>query len=63
MAADGLEHGYTEFLERVAVVTFTEVKRVVADGMREVELLVYLVYQILSVSVLLQALGMFLLDR
>lgn len=44
MAADYLEHGYTEFLKRIAVVTFAQVKFVVADGMRDVELGVYLFY-------------------
>ena len=42
MAADDLEHGYTEFLERIAVVTFAQVKFVVADWMRDLELRVYL---------------------
>ena len=27
MAADHLEHGYTEFLKRIAVVTFAQVKQ------------------------------------
>lgn len=44
MVVDGFEYGYIEFLERVVVVTFIEVKRVVVDGMREVELFVYFVY-------------------
>jgi len=41
VAADDLEHGYTEFLECIAVVTFAQVK-LVADGVRDVELRVYL---------------------
>ena len=61
MAADGLQHGYIEFLKRVAVITFTEVIRVIANGMRDVELLVYFIYHCLSVGILLQALGVFLL--
>ena len=44
MAADDLEHSYTEFLEHIAVVTFAQVKLVVADGMRDVELRVYFFY-------------------
>ena len=44
MAADDLKHGYTEFLERIAVVTFAQVKFVVADGMQDFELRVYLFY-------------------
>ena len=44
MATDDLEHGYTEFVKRIALVTFTQVKFVVADGMRDVELGVYLFY-------------------
>ena len=44
MAADDLEHGYTEFLKRIAVETFAQVKFVVANGMRDVELGVYLFY-------------------
>jgi len=44
VAADDLEHGYTEFLECIAVVTFAQVKLVVADGVRDVELHVYLFF-------------------
>ena len=44
MAADDLEHGSTEFLERIAVVTFAQIKLVVGDGMQDIELRVYLFY-------------------
>jgi len=44
VAADDLEHGYTEFLERIAMVTFAQIKLVVADGMQDIELGVYLFY-------------------
>lgn len=44
VAADDLEHGYTEFLERIAVVTFAQIKLIVADGMQDIELRVYLFY-------------------
>ena len=44
MATDDLEHGYTEFLKRITLVTFTQIQFVVADGMRDVELGVYLSY-------------------
>ena len=46
MAADDLEHGYTDFLECIAAVMFAQVKLVVADRMQGVELRVYLFYYI-----------------
>ena len=63
VATDGLQHGHIEFFKRVAVVSFTQVIRVVADGMRDVDFPVYHVYQILSVRILLQALNVFILVR
>ena len=63
MATDDLEHGYNEFLKRITVVTFAQVKFVVADGTRDVELGVYLFFKISSFIVLLQVFGIFLLVR
>ena len=44
-ATYGLQHGHIEFFKRVAVVSFTQVIRVVADGMRDIDFPVYHVYQ------------------
>jgi len=45
VAADGLLHGYTEFLKCVAVIMFTEVIHVIANGLQDVEMLVYFVWR------------------
>ncbi|KAL9974336.1 hypothetical protein ACROYT_G011360 [Oculina patagonica] len=48
VATGGRQHDHIEFLKRVAVVTLTEVIRVVADGMGDVDFSVNLVYQEIS---------------
>jgi len=40
--ANDLEYGSTEFLERIAVVTFAHIKLIVADRMQDSEFCVYL---------------------
>jgi len=42
--ANDLEYGSTEFLERIAVVTFAHIKLIVADRMQDSEFCVYLFY-------------------
>ena len=48
MVADTPKHGYIEFLERVAMITLTQVITVKTDRMCDINFFIYSVNQILS---------------